>query len=76
MVETGTPSVQDMSPEQIASFQYQQENYNDDQRGPVLGTIWSLWVVAVIALVLRFRAKSIMHGKFKLEDILILLGMV
>lgn len=65
-----------ISPEQMESIQYQQEHYNDDRRGLLNGTIWALWGLAVVVLILRFYAKKVVRSKFKAEDVFILLGMV
>jgi hypothetical protein len=66
----------DMPPEQVASIQYQLQHLNDDRRPVVNGACWALWGLAVVAMGLRFYAKRITQSGFKLEDTLLLLGMV
>jgi hypothetical protein len=68
--------VANMTAEQIASFQYQKEHINDDRRPLVMGIQWGLWVLVVVALCLRFYAKSMIRSGLKLEDGLILFAFV
>jgi len=65
-----------ISPAQLASFQEQQRNFNDDRRPLLIGVTWSVWAFAAVAICLRFYAKRIMRNKFLTEDGLILLGLV
>lgn len=65
-----------MSPEQMASFQYQQQHFDDDRRSVLIGTSWSLWALATVAIGLRFYAKRIMRSRLSPEDGLVLLGLV
>ncbi len=66
----------DMSPELLASLQYQKENIDDDRRAMVIGISWALWVLAVVALVLRFYAERMIKNRFKYHDALIIFGLV
>lgn len=73
MADQGMPP---MSPEQLASIQYQMENLDDDRRPVILGASWALWGLALIALGLRFYAQRMVRNGFKPEDGLILLAIV
>lgn len=68
--------VADMPPELIASLQYQQEHIDEDRTGTLVGVTWSLWTLAVVAVVLRFYAERMMRSPFRYHDMLILLGLV
>lgn len=65
-----------MPPEQIASIQHQLEHIDDNRQAVILGAGWSLWVAAIIAIVLRFYAKSMIRSKFKADDGMILIALV
>ncbi len=66
----------DMPPEQIASFQHQQEHINDDRRPLLYSVTWTLWFLAVTTILLRFYAQRMVRSIFKPEDGLIVLGFV
>ena len=65
-----------MPAEQIASIRYQLDHLSDDRRPVLIGACWALWSLAVLAMGLRFYAKSIVRSRFQLEDGLLLLGSV
>ena len=65
-----------LSPEQLASIQYQMEHWDDDRRPTVVFCAWFLYGLAVLAVALRFYAKSMVRNGFRIEDGLILLGLV
>lgn len=66
----------DMPPELLAALQYQKEHITDDHRALLIGIAWALWILAVIALVLRFYAERMVRTPFKYHDALIVLGLV
>ncbi len=65
-----------MPPEQVASIQYQLEHIHDNRQAVINGAGWSLWIAAIIAILLRFYAKSMIRSKFKAEDGTILVALV
>ena len=69
-------NVMNMSPEQTASFQYQQEHISDDLRPVVYAVTWILWCLAVTAIFLRFYAQRMARSNFKPEDSFVVLGLV
>lgn len=69
-------NVMDMSPEQIASFRYQQEHISDDRRQVIYAVTWILWCLAVTAFFLRFYAQRMERSSFKPEDGFVVLGLV
>lgn len=69
-------NVMDMSPEQIASFRYQQEHISDDLRPVVYAVTWILWFLAATAICLRLYAQRMERSNFKPQDGLVVLGLV
>lgn len=65
-----------MPPALLASIQHQKENLGDDRRVKVLVVTWILWLLAVVAIGFRFYAESLVRNRFKLHDLLIVLGLV
>ncbi|ERF74577.1 hypothetical protein EPUS_00707 [Endocarpon pusillum Z07020] len=69
-------NVMGMSPEQIASFRYQQEHISDDLRPVVYAVTWILWCWAVTATFLRFYAQRMVRSTIKPEDGFVVLGLL
>jgi hypothetical protein len=66
----------EMPPELLASLQYQQENIDDDRTSVLIGVCWFLLTLAIVAVGLRFYAERMLRNSFKLQDGLIILGLV
>jgi hypothetical protein len=65
-----------MSPELQASIKYQFEHWGDDRRPAIITSGWVLYILAVVAVILRFYAKRLIRNSFKVEDGLILGALV
>jgi hypothetical protein len=65
-----------MSPELEASFKFQMEHWGDDRRPIIITSGWLLYIMAVVGVILRFYSKRLIRNSFKVEDALILAGLV
>jgi hypothetical protein len=64
------------NPELEASIKFQLEHWNDDRRPAIITSGWVLYILAVVAVILRFYAKRLIRNSFKAEDGLILAALV